>query len=282
MRLRARWKRLIVIVRRLWQESMSDNAFGRAAELAYFFLLTLFPLLIILFSLFSFLPGIQEALRGWLGSLMPHQAMELVEDWLVDFVDQRSGGLLSLALLFALWTASTGMYAVIGTLNIAYDVEETRPIWKLALISMTLTLASSVLCVGGHLLILFGGWLVKWTTRWLGLHDSIAFTWKAAQYLIATLLLILSVDLIYYLAPNLRRHWRWLTPGAVFAVMASIIASLLFSVYLKFMPGYSLIYGSLGAFVVLMLWMYMLGLALFLGGEINAYLRWRKSSESWP
>jgi membrane protein len=271
--LKRQWRRLLVLLRQLWKIADQDNAFGRAAELAYFFLLTLFPLLIILLSLFSFLPGIQEALRGWLENVMPPQAMALVEGWLRDFVGQRSGGLLSLALLFALWTASTGMGAVIGTLNAAYQVKETRPLWQIAILSVGLTLASSILCVGGHLLLLFGGWAVGWVGHHAGPPRLVAiflFGWRPLRYLLATLLLILSVDLIYYLAPNTRRRWHWLTPGAIFAVLASLLASSLFSLYLRFAPGYSMIYGSLGAFIVLMLWMYLLGLALFLGGVLNA------------
>jgi membrane protein len=273
MRLTVQSKRLLVILRRLWHFSQRENVFGRAAELAYFFLLTLFPLLIILLSIFSFLPGIQDALRGWLGSIMPPAAMSLVEEWLLGFVQQRSGGLLSFALLFALWTASTGMGAVIGTLNTAYQVEETRPFWQIALLAVGLTLVSSVLCVGGHLLLLSGGWAVEWMGRHLrnpALLDLLALAWPPLRYLLATLLLMLSVDLIYYLAPNVERQWRWLTPGAIFAVLASLLASFLFSLYLRFVPGYSLVYGSLGAFIILMLWMYLLGLALFLGGTINA------------
>lgn len=263
-----------------------DNAFGRAAELAYFFLLTLFPLLIILLSLFSFIDGIQDALRGWLANLMPPQALGLLEDWLADFVASRRRGVIPAALLFALWTASTGMSAVISTLNAAYKVAETRPFWKTSLLALGLTIISATLCVGGHLLILSGGWVIEWLSSptlvaGLGsggtrlLSRSLWPFWSLVRYLLAVLLLIISVDLIFFLAPNFPRHdrkWQWVSPGASFAVISSILASTIFSAYLRHVPGYNLIYGSLGAFIVLMIWMYLLGLALFIGAEINHHL----------
>lgn len=292
---RRRFRRPLRRLRRLLADLVRDNAFGRAAELAYFFLLTLFPLLIILLSLFSFIDGIQDALRGWLANLMPPQALGLVESWLVDFVAQRNRGVIPAALLFALWTASTGMSAVISTLNAAYNVAETRPFWKISLLAIGLTVISATLCVGGHLLLLSGSWLIEWlSSPVLGAGQGTAWgrlvsrslwpLWSLFRYLTAVLLLILSIDLVFFLAPNLApaaRRWQWVSPGATFAVVASILASTAFSVYLRHVPGYNLIYGSLGAFIILLIWMYLLGLALFIGAEINHHL-WRHPRHHSP
>jgi uncharacterized BrkB/YihY/UPF0761 family membrane protein len=122
-----------------WREAYEDRAFGRAAELAYFFLLALFPMLIFLLSVFSFLPGLQDALLDWLAKVMPREARRLVASWVENVVGARSGGLLSLGLLGSLWAASNGIGAAIDALNTAYNVEEGRPFWKSRLMAIGLT-----------------------------------------------------------------------------------------------------------------------------------------------
>jgi membrane protein len=253
-----------------WREAYEDKAFGRAAELAYFFLLALFPMMIFLLSVFSFLPGLQEALIDWLARVMPQEASRLVASWVESVASARSGRLLSLGLLGSLWASSYGMGAAIDALNTAYDVKEERPFWKSRLMAIGLTIALSVFFVGGQVLIMFGDWLAMCFAAWTGLGGAFTTLWRYVDYLIGLLLLTIGVGLIYHFAPNVKRKWRLVTPGAVFAVTASLLASILFSLYLRVAPSYSATYGSLGAVIVLMLWLYLLGLALFLGGEINS------------
>jgi membrane protein len=256
----------------VYRKAYRDHAFGRAAELAYFFLLALFPFLIFLLSAFSFMSGLQEALLDWLARVMPPEAMELVVNWVESVVSGSSGGLLSFGLLGALWAASKGMQAVIFALNTAYDVEEERPYWMTKLIAPGLTILLSLLIVGGQVLIMFGDWLAIWLTGLLGLGDRFVTLGWYIDYLVGLLLLTIGVGLIYHFAPNRNRKWRLITPGAVFAVSASIIVSILFSLYLRVVPKHNAIYGSLGAVIVLLLWLYLWGLALFIGGEINSVL----------
>jgi membrane protein len=254
---------------RVWRETKEDKAFGRAAELAYFFLLALFPLLIVVLSVFSFLPGVQDELLAWLERVMPGQAARLVTEWVEDVVSARSGGLLSLGLLGWLWAASTGVRAVIDALNTAYNVKEERPFWRKRLLALGLTIALAIFIVSGQVLIMFGDWVAQWLAQWLGFGQTFVFLWRYVDYLIGLLLLLIGVDLVYHFAPNVQRRWRLVTPGAIFAVLASVIVSYFFSLYLRFAPSYNATYGSIGAVIVLMLWLYLLGLALFLGGEIN-------------
>lgn len=263
---------------RVWRETVEDKAFGRAAELAYYFLLALFPLLIFLLSVFSFLPGMQDALLAWLAKVMPREALRLVVEWVQDVVNDRSGGLLSISLLGSLWAASTGMNAVISVLNTAYNVKEERSFWKARLMALSLTMALSIFIGGGQVLIMFGDWLALWLVNRLGFGTTAVELWRYVDYLAGLLLLVIGVGLIYHFAPNLRRRWRLFTPGALFAVLASVVVSLLFSLYLRVAPGYNATYGSLGAVIVLMLWLYLLGLALFLGGEINAEIEHAQAS----
>jgi membrane protein len=254
---------------RTWSESNEDNALGYAAQLAYYFLLALFPLLIFLTSLVGFLGGAQELLLQFLGKVMPSDAMDIVNSWMRDVVTNKGGGLLSFGLLAAIWAASAGLAALIDALNTAYDVKEGRPFWKVRLIAVALTLALGLLVVGGAVLITASDALVGWVAARLGLSAVVQAVWQYVNYLIGVALLLAGVSLVYYFAPNVEQKWHWITPGSVFATVTFLVASFCFSLYLRYAPSYSATYGSLGAVVVLMLWLYLLGLVVFVGGEIN-------------
>jgi membrane protein len=218
------------------------------------------------------MPGLQEALLDWFARLMPPEAMELVAGWVKSVISDSSGGLLSFGLLGALWAASKGMKAVIFALNTAYDVEEERSYWMTKIIAPGLTLSLSVFIVGGQVLIMFGDWLAIWLTNLFGLGDRLITLGQYIDYLLGLLLLLLGVGLLYHFAPNRKRKWKLITPGAIFAVAGSVIVSILFSQYLRFAPKHNAVYGSLGAVIVLLLWLYLWGLALFIGGEINSVI----------
>lgn len=258
---------------RTWKESNEDNVFGRAAELAYYFLLALFPMLIFLTSLVGFLPGAQENIIGAIGKVAPPQVMEVVRQFMHDVVENRSGGLLSFGILATLWAASNGVSAIMDTLNVAYDAKEARSFIKMRLIAIGLTIALSVLVVGGTVLIMFGDRFAEWLGGALGLGAAFTTAWGIFDYILGLALLFLGIQLIYYFGPNVKQRWHWMTPGAVFAVAALILSSVAFSLYLRYAPDYSATYGSLGAVIILLLWLYILGVVLLVGGEINSEIR---------
>lgn len=255
---------------RTWREMNEDNVFGGAAELAYYFLLALFPMLIFLVSLVGFVPGLQAALFDSLASVVPGEAMRLVRETLQDVVSSRSGGLLSFGLLGTIWAASSGVAAVIETLNRAYDVTEERSFIKMRATAIGLTLALALLFIGGTALIMFGDKFAEWLSLNLGLSAAFTVAWQVVDYLLGLAMLFLAIQLVYYLGPNVKQKWEWITPGAVVAVALVIVGSLAFSLYLRFAPSYSATYGGLGAVIILMLWLYLLGLAILIGGEINS------------
>jgi membrane protein len=260
----------IELAKRTWSEANEDDAFSHAAELAFYFLLAFFPLLIFLISALGFMPSAQERLIDYLTRAMPPDATRLLRDWVRDVAGKTSGGLLSFSLLSSLWVASSGMAALMRTLNVAYEVEEERPWWKARLVAIGLTLALIVFIIGGALLIIFGDTLASALAGWLRLGEVFATVWPYVDYLIGLALLVVGMGVIYRFAPSGDQGGRRIAPGAVFAVAAMAIASLLFSVYLSYAPSYSATYGSLGAAIVLMLWLYILAVAIFLGGEVNS------------
>jgi membrane protein len=255
---------------RTWRETNEDKILGHAAELAYYFLLALFPMLIFLTSLVGFLPGLREAIFTGLAKFVPGEAMRLVSETISDVTRHRSGGLISFGVLGTLWAASGGVTAVMGTLNAAYDAREERSFWKVRVIAVGLTIALAVLVVCGTALVMFGDRFADWLSSQLGMGTAFTVLWSAVHYLVGFALLFLGLELIYYFGPNVEQDWKWVTPGAVFAVASMVVASLLFSLYLRFAPDYSATYGSLGAVVVLMLWLYLMGAVILIGGEINA------------
>jgi membrane protein len=260
----------IELAKRMWSDASEDEAFSHAAELAFYFLLAFFPLLIFLISILGFAPSAQDRLVDYLTKAAPPEAAGLLRDWVRDVASKTTGSLLSFSLLGSLCAASSGMEALMRTLNIAYEVKEGRPWWKSRLVAIGLVLALGIFVIGGALLIVYGDALAAALAGWFGLGEVFAAIWPYVDYLIGLALLMVGMGMIYYLAPNAEQRWRWITPGAVFAVVAAVIASFLFSIYLRYARSYSAIYGSLGAVIVLMLWFYILGLAIFLGGEVNA------------
>ena len=253
-----------------WRAIRKHNCLGRAAELAFYFLLALFPMLIVLLNLISFMPSVQETILFWLSRLMPADANRIVEIWVQNVFANRSGGLLSFGLLFSLWAAATGMSALIAALNSAYEVGEGRPFWKAQLVALGLTIALCLLVIGGAVLITSGDSWAPALANLVGYEKLIDRIWLVMRYLMGLAMLIIGMAIIYIFAPNVQQRWTWIAPGVLFAVVTFILASYLFSLYIQYAPSYNATYGSLGAVVVLMLWLYLMGLLMYIGGEINS------------
>lgn len=265
------------MARRLWKRINEHDVFGRAAQLSYYFLLALFPLLLFLLTMLGYFAHAGSELRTsllvYLASIMPRAAVQLVRTTLDEISAARGSGKLSFGLLAALWAASTGMGAISQTLNVAYHVKETRPWWKVRLISILLTITLSVLIVMALAIILYGGRLGDVIAGSLGYSDAFRVAWTILQWPIALIVLLISFNLVYRFAPNIPRHKRkWFTPGAAVAVALWLMISFAFRIYLHFFNSYSLTYGSLGALIILMLWFYLTGTAILVGGEINSEL----------
>jgi len=256
--------------------------------LSYYFLLALFPLLLFLITLFGYMAGAGSSLRQklitYLGNVMPYSAFQLVVATIDQITNARGGGKLWLGLLAALWAASSGVNALAQALNSAYDVPETRSWWKIRLISIALTVAIAVLIISALLLVLYGGRLGQFLATLVDEGYVFTVVWKILQWPIALAFVFVAFALIYRFAPNvgarrrgkrlptddLRR--RWLSPGVLVAVTLWLLVSLGFRLYLHFFNSYSATYGSLGAVIILMLWFYLTGTAILLGGEINCEL----------
>ena len=266
------WKELAT---RVWSEMNDDDIFGRAAQLSYYFLLALFPALLFLTSMLGMIAGENSQMRadlfGYLSAVLPETAFALVKDNLHEVIETSGGGKISLGLLATLWAASNGMGAISQTLNITYDVEETRSWWKVRLAAIGLTISLAVLIIGSLILILYGHDLAEAAAVWLGFGDAFETAWKVVQWPIVLAFVLLAFALIYYFGPCIKdQHWKWVTPGALIGVGLWLLVSFGFKIYLSYFNSYSATYGSLGAVIILMLWFYLTGAAILIGGEINS------------
>ncbi len=260
---------------RVWNEMNRDDAFGDAAKLAYYFLLALFPLLIFLTSAIGLIvgagTGMRHTLFQYLARVMPSSAFQLIDSTMLEVTNSSSAGKLSFGLLLALWAASNGMGAITEALNTAYDVKETRPWWKRRLAAVLLTVGLSVLIIAALALVIGGGRLADYLAALFGFGSALAWVWRILQWPLALAFMLAAFALIYYFAPDLRdQDWKWITPGSVIGVVLWLLASFGLKSYLHFFNSYSATYGSLGAVIILMLWLYLTGLAVLIGGEVNA------------
>lgn len=278
------WRRL---GKRVWKEIQEDNVFGRAAELSYYFLLALFPFLIFLTSVIGLVLGSGTSTRhmlfNYLARIMPPSAFQLIDSTIGEVSAASSGGKLSFGLLAALWAASNGLTAITDSLNTAYDLKEGRPWWKQRLVAIGLTMALSVLIIGALVLVVAGGKIAEWLAVTYGFGPVFPMTWKIVQWPVVLAVMILAFALIYYFAPDFREQaWQWLTPGAAIGVALWLLVSVAFRVYLHFFNSYSATYGSLGAVIILMLWLYFTGAAVLIGGEVNSEIEHAAAQQGEP
>src|ERR1044072_3490291 len=266
------WREL---AKRVWSEVQKDNVCGRAAELSYYFLLALFPFLIFLTSIIGIVlgsgTGTRDAFLQYLSRIMPPSAFQLIDNRMYEGSESSGGGKLSFGILAALWAASNGLGAITESLNTAYDLKESRPWWKQRLTAIGLAIALSILIIGALILVVAGGHIAEWLAAHYGFGPVFPTAWKIIQWPVVLACMTFALSLIYYLAPDFRQQaWVWLTPGAAIGVVLWLLVSLGFRVYLHFFDSYSKTYGSLGAVIVLMLWLYFTGAAVLIGGEINS------------
>lgn len=261
--------------RQLGQRILDDDVFGHAAQLGYYFLLSLFPLLLFLTTLLGFFARgdaeLQNSLLSYLATVMPESAVALVRTTLLEISQDAGGGKLSFGVLATLWAASSGVEALTNALNKAYDVDEdTRPFWRVRLTALGLTVALAVLINTALLLVLYGGRLGSKVAEIAGLSNAFLWLWNLLQWPIVIGCIMLAFNLIYYFAPDRKNaRWRWFTLGALTALVLWLLVSFGFKSYLHYFNSYNKTYGSLGAVIILMLWFYLMGAAIIIGAEMN-------------
>ncbi len=267
---RLSWTR---VIQRTLQKGNSDDILGRAAQLAYFFFLALFPMLIFLISTLGVLPGVGAHVRDgmfqFLSQALPVSASQLVEKTMGEITTSSSIGKLSFGLILSLWSASAGMLAIMDTLNAEHGVTEERSFFRQRVTAVGLTLGVATLLVAAAAIILLG----ESKSISLLLAGAFSMLWRVMQWPAAFACVLLGLALIYYFAPNLKKpQWHWITPGAVVGCGLWLLASMALRLYLHFFNSYSATYGSLGAVIILLFSFYLTAIAILIGGEVNVVI----------
>jgi len=264
-----------VLGKRVWLEIYEGSMLTHAAALSFYFLLALFPLMLFLITILGFFAESGTELRSQLlvtlSKVVPYSASTLIYTTVDEIGQNADGSKLSFGILTALWIASSGMGAISEELNAMYGVKESRSWWKVRLASVGLTIALAVLIISALLLILYGGEFGEAITNYFNQTRDFETFWIIAQVPVVLVFVLITFAMIYYFAPNLYdQKWYWITPGSIIGILLWLFVSLLFRIYLRYFDSYSVTYGALGAVIVLMLWFYLTGVAILIGGKINA------------
>jgi len=260
---------------RVWHGINDDDVFGRAGQIAYGFLFAVFPLFMFLLAILGIVAGPHSAIQQHLvlesTDAMPPAAAQVVQHVIRETTQASGSGKLSFGLVLTLIAATSAMTNVMDTLNAAYNVRETRSLLKFRGIAIGLTVAIGILIVIALTIVLYGNGIANHVGNLVGLSGVATWAWKIAQWPLAVFFLLLSFALIYYFSPDVEFPvWHWISPGSVAGVFLWALVSFGLRVYLHFFNSYSKTYGSLGAVMILLLWFYVTGVAILIGGEVNA------------
>lgn len=261
----------------LYDKAINADIFSRAAQVAFYFSFSLFPLLFFLISVFGIVLGTTEGLKGelfgYVRQIMPPDAFDLVRKTVEEIVESSSTGKLTLGLAITLWSASAGIDSVRNALNAVYGLRESRWWWKTKAQSLAITLLL-VLLVAIVLGIVFYGWQLAQTgLAMVGIEVTSPLVLASIQWVATLLVMLLACEVIYNWLPNFKRfRWAWITPGSIVAIILWLLLTRGFRLYLEYFNTYNKTYGSLGAVIILMLWLYLTAIVVMIGGAINAVI----------
>jgi membrane protein len=266
---------ILAFLREFKKRALEDRIFDLAAQLAYYFLMSLFPFLLLAVTLLGFLHVSSQKVLAVISPYAPPHTYDLIASNLADVLDKRRGGVLSISLVGTLYLATVAFRSVIRSLDSAYRVREDRSLWKEFVLGFFLMTGLLVALLVSLVLSVFGQHVGEFVFSLIG-HDS--WLWGPTRWLLSTLVLLFVFISLYKFAPNTRVLFRQALPGAVFATLGWQLISLGFSFYVR-LNDYSLIYGNLGGIIVLVVWFYLTALILIAGGLINAVLCQMKATQ---
>ncbi|HIW12406.1 MAG TPA: YihY/virulence factor BrkB family protein [Candidatus Salinicoccus stercoripullorum] len=252
-----------------------DNTSGMAAQLAYYFLLAVFPLLIFLLTLVPLFQIDQETITQMIQDYAPSDIAGTLEGIIGDVMTASSGGLLSVGLIVTLWSASNGMTALMNAFNVAYDIEDNRNFIVAKLLSVVFTVILALSVILTFVLIVFGGQIGNLMFGVIGLDQHFQTLWNLVRSILPVLLVFVVFLVMYTTAPNIRLKVKSVIPGTLFTTIAFLVASWAFSFYISNFGNYSATYGSIAGVIILILWLYITGVIIILGAQINAIMHKR-------
>jgi membrane protein len=264
----------IEVCKRTVKEFMADDCLGLAQQIAFSSLLAFFPAMILLVGLLGLI-GAYDDLKQFLGVVAPGAVIDAIDVAQKSAAGQNASASIAfvVGLFGALWAATGAMSSLVKAVNAAYDRIETRPFWKVRLISLLLVFLTGFVLAGMFLLIVFGGPIGEAIAEKANLGGAFDLVWTLVRWPVAFVAVLLFFALVYYLAPNVdQRDWKWVTPGSLVGAVLWLVLSGLFALYTAFSDSYDKTYGTLAGGIVLLLWLYYSSMAVLFGAELNAEL----------
>ncbi|EIZ4012722.1 YihY/virulence factor BrkB family protein [Listeria monocytogenes] len=256
-----------------------NDVSGNAAQLAYYMLFSIFPMLLIAATLLAYLHIDKDSVFNMIKEFAPDQIMDFLEENLNNLLTQKNGGLLSIGIIATLWSASNGMNAVMKSLNKAYGITNKRNYVVQRLLSMFFTLAMLATVGATLLLLVFGQQIGMFLINHLNFSEDFLSFWNNLRWTVTLIVIFVVFTFLYWVAPNRRSTLISVLPGALFSTIGWTVASVGFAYYVNNFGNYSATYGSIGVIIILMLWFYLTGIILMIGGELNATLAIRKKKK---
>lgn len=260
------------LIKQFVVRAQQHDATGLAAQLAYYFLLSLFPFLIFAITLLGYTAIDANDILELIARYAPGQTAELIEGGIRNVLENKHTGLLSFGIIATIWTASNALNAIIQALDHAYDVEESRSFSKTRVLAVLLTFLMIFVILVSLLLPVFGRMIGLFIFSILGIPSAFFLIWNLIRWMLSFFVMAGAFVCLYYFAPNRRMTIKEVTAGAIFSTIGWQLASLGFSYYVENFGNYTATYGSLGGIIILMLWFYLTALIIILGGELNAVL----------
>jgi membrane protein len=260
------------VLKQAGAELLEGKCFGWAASLSYYFFLALFPALLFVVSLAGVLPveHLLDRIVTMLSRVAPGDVVRIAQQQFVQIARQPHGGVLTLSLLAALWSTSSGMTAIVDTLNLAHRITERRPWWRVRLTAVALTVALTVVTLIAFALVMAGPTAAGHAAEWLALGPQFAWAWNILRWPLAFALVVAAIGSIYHFAPNTTLEWVWVTPGSVTAATLWLLVSMAFRMYVSHFANYQKTYGAIGGVMVALLWFYFTSLAILIGAQLDA------------
>jgi len=262
------------LAKRVFRKVVDDDCSEHAAAMAYYFMFALFPFFLFLITLIGYLPipKLLEYMLEQASTMLPSQAFTLIQDNIRSLFMNKKQGLLSIGFLLALWASSNAIVSVMDAMNKLYEVKEGRPFWKVRLVAIGLVIGLSLLFLLALVLLMFGTKIGDVVADMINFGSVFRIAWDLMLVPVILILLVLALALTYYFTPDVEHKWIWISPGAVIAIPAWICMSLGFSFYINNFGSYDKTYGSIGAVIVLLLWLYLSGFVILIGAVVNSVI----------
>ena len=270
-------EKILSFLKQLFKQITNDDLGGLSAECSYYLILSIFPFMIFLLSVLGLTSLNQEMLIHQIERLLPTESASIVLNTIESIMDSGNVTLLSFGMITTLWSSLKGIRALIKGINIAYNTIENRPFWEIILLAFFSTLAIPMLIILSFSFLVFGEKIGEFLFGFLGITGTFQTLWYRLRIIFPVLMLIVSFLLFYKFTPNQKLRFKEVYVGALFAAFGWISISLLYSTYINRFGNYSMIYGSLGGIIILLIWLYISSMIILIGGELNALIAQNKA-----